>query len=66
MGVDDLVGERLGPLVGFQPAALVPGLEVGPGRDHGLEVFGGVAVLGVLGSEEVSGRPDLGDGLDSE
>ena len=29
-------------------------------------MFGGVPVLGVLGPEEVPGRPDLGDGLDGQ
>ena len=66
MGVDDLPGQLLGPLVGLDPATLVPRLVVGPRRDHGLKVFGGVAVLGVLGPEEVPGRSDLGDGLDGQ
>ena len=63
MGIDQRAGQSLGPLVGLHPTGFVPHLEVGPRRDHGLEVFGVIAVLGVLGPEKVPGRPHLGDGL---
>jgi len=66
MGGEDLVGQLLGALVGLEAARVVPVLEVGPRRDHRLEVLGGVALPGVGGAEEVAGRTDLGDGLDGE